>query len=146
MHGPVSLVLEAVRHLDVGQGAHAASAAIALYFGRKYPPPMRLALWACSAAVFAGLGAAGFYWGAPGLPTLATAGVDPHLFRPIPGLVELGTADHVVQLLLGAVFGAAACVEAAELYAAPVRARLAGLAARCSDARRSASAPSETTS
>jgi hypothetical protein len=111
MHSLVSMLVDATRQIDVGQAAHAASAYIALHYGRKYPRPMRLALWACSSVVFGAIGAAGFYWGKPGLPLLLTAGPDAHLFRPLPGVIELRTVDHVVQLFLSAVFAGATAIE-----------------------------------
>ena len=60
-------------------------------------------------AVYGLLGVVGFLLGtahAPGLPGAAgmPMGVDTHLFRLIPGVLEFGTSDHVVHLLLGFAF------------------------------------------
>lgn len=126
MHSAIGTVADAARQLDWAQACHALAALVALFFGRKCPASLRLVVWGGTAAIFAAVGAAGFYWGEPGLPTLLSAAkVDPYLFAPVPGLIELTTADHVVQLFLGGVFAAAAALTALKPALVSRRTRLA---------------------
>src|SRR5579883_2304414 len=109
MHDLVPTLIDAVGRTGLAQLPHPLAAALGLYIRMTYPPRWRLAFWCCLAAMFAGVGAAGFRWGKPGLPLLLSVIVeDPYLFRPIPRLIELGTADHVLELSFGALFLCAA--------------------------------------
>lgn len=86
---------------------HLASGAAALYFGLR-GSPVAARLFATLFGVFyLMLGVMGFWLGNSGesaLPLVMRQGVEEHMFQAIPGHFELGTADHVLHLLLGAAF------------------------------------------
>lgn len=53
-------------------------------------------------AIYGLLGILGFILGEPGYPAMGNMQADQNLFRVIPNFLELGTADHLVHLLIGA--------------------------------------------
>lgn len=53
-------------------------------------------------ALYGALGIAGFMIGEPGYPAFGYMEADQNLFRVIPNVLELGTMDHIVHLLIGA--------------------------------------------
>jgi hypothetical protein len=55
-------------------------------------------------ALYGLLGIAGFLIGEPGYPAVGHMEADQNLFRLIPNILELGTMDHVIHLLLSAIF------------------------------------------
>lgn len=55
-------------------------------------------------AVYGLLGIAGFLIGEPGYPAVGHMEADQNLFRMIPNVLEFGTIDHVVHILLSAIF------------------------------------------
>jgi len=55
-------------------------------------------------AIYGILGIAGFLIGAPGYPAVGHMEADQNLFRLIPNVLELGTMDHLVHILLSAIF------------------------------------------
>lgn len=86
---------------------HLASGAAALYFGLAAAPARARLFAIIFGAFYLLLGVMGFFFGAGGetaLPLHARQGVNEHMFMPVPGVLELGTVDHVLHLLLGAVF------------------------------------------
>jgi hypothetical protein len=48
------------------------------------------------------LGIAGFVFGVPGYPGIGNMEADQNLFVIIPKILELGTVDHIIYLLVGA--------------------------------------------
>jgi hypothetical protein len=50
------------------------------------------------------LGIVGFLMGTPGYPAVGHLEADQNLFRIIPNVLELGTTDHLIHLLLSAIF------------------------------------------
>lgn len=56
------------------------------------------------------LGLSGFLMGAPGYPSVGYMGADQNLFEIIPGVLEFGTIDHFVHVVLGTFFLLAAYV------------------------------------
>lgn len=50
------------------------------------------------------LGLAGFLMGSPGAAAVGHGGQDDRLLRVIPNALELGTMDHIVHLIVGALF------------------------------------------
>ena len=84
---------------------HLASGVVMLYFGLK--GTMWAARTACIVygALYGLLGLAGFVGGSPGSPSSGHPGPhDDRLLRVIPGVLELGTSDHVLHLALGIIF------------------------------------------
>lgn len=89
---------------------HLASGALALWCG--YSDDAKKAYTFCVAfgVVYGLLGIAGFVFGQPGYPGVGHMEADENLLRVIPNAFELGTADHVVHILLGVVFIGAAYI------------------------------------
>jgi hypothetical protein len=54
------------------------------------------------------LGVAGMLFGYPGTPMLGEMGSDPKLLTVIPNILELGRNDHILHIVMGMVFLAAA--------------------------------------
>ena len=60
-------------------------------------------------AVYGLLGLSGFVFGRESVATTGHMMADAYLISPIPGILEFGSHDHVVHLILAAIFlGAAA--------------------------------------
>lgn len=104
-------LVELFRNVDAGQTTHLASAATAVYFGRRGTSAERVVMWTLCAAVYLGLAAAGFLFGKWDWPTSLSVGSDPLVYRPMDG-VELRSVDHAIESLLGMGFLAAAGVVA----------------------------------
>ena len=93
-------------HLSVTHSiVHLLSGALALYFGLKGTLAQARLFCLIFGAVYALLGVVGFLAGSPGSPSAGVPGpADDRLFKVLPGLLELGTVDHVIHIALGAVF------------------------------------------
>jgi preprotein translocase subunit Sss1 len=95
-------------HLSVAHHlVHIVTGAAALYFGLAGSLNGARLFDIAFGAVYALLGIVGFLVGTTGSPTLpgmAGMGTDSNLFRLIPGVLELGTMDHIVHIILGAIF------------------------------------------
>lgn len=84
---------------------HIVSGAISLYFGLA--GTLRAARLFCIVfgAVYALIGVVGFLAGSNQSPSAGVPGpADARLFKAIPGMLELGTSDHILHILLGLVF------------------------------------------
>ena len=82
-------------HLDVAHNSiHLISGALALYFGLKGSLSAARTFCFAFGAVYALLGVTGFIMGASGTRLLAV----------IPNHLVLGTADHIVHIILGLAF------------------------------------------
>lgn len=83
---------------------HLVSGALALWCG--YSDNAKKAYIFCVAfgSVYGLLGIAGFVFGDPGYPGVGHMEADQNLMRIIPNVFELGTADHIVHVLLGVAF------------------------------------------
>lgn len=94
-------------HLSLAHDlVHILSGALALYFGLAGTLSGARAFSLAFGAVYLLLGICGFLLGtsqpvSPGMPGMSP---DAHLFKLLPGVLELGTMDHVIHLLLGIVF------------------------------------------
>jgi hypothetical protein len=94
-------------HLSLAHDlVHILSGALALYFGLAGTLAGARAFCLAFGAVYLLLGIVGFLLGAagpvsPGMPGMSP---DSHLFKVLPGILELGTMDHCIHLLLGIVF------------------------------------------
>jgi hypothetical protein len=69
------------------------SGAVAIYFGMKATPAAARTFCLVFGALYGLLGLAGFVAGGPD-----------HTFTIVPGALVLGTIDHLVHLILGAIF------------------------------------------
>ena len=72
---------------------HLLSGAVAIYFGLKATPAAARTFCMVFGALYGLLGLAGFVDGGPN-----------YTFTIIPGALVLGTMDHLVYLILGAIF------------------------------------------
>ena len=94
-------------HLSLAHNLiHLISGAVAIYFGTAATVSGARSFCIVFGIVYGLLGVAGFFLGAPGTPTMAgmTMESDGRLFKVIPGQLELGTMDHAVHILFGALF------------------------------------------
>lgn len=81
-------------HLNVTHNfVHIISGALALYFGLAGTLPAARTFCIVFGVVYGLLGLFGFFFGDPN-----------NMLTVIPGQLVLGTADHVIHLLLGAIF------------------------------------------
>ena len=91
-------------HLSVAHNVvHLVSGAAALWLGLKGTPGAAKTFCLVFGALYLLLGVAGFVAGsdaAPGVP----GPHDAKLLKLIPGTLEFGTMDHIVHILLGAIF------------------------------------------
>ena len=86
-------------------GVHIVSGLVALYFGLK--GTLRSARTFCLVfgVVYALIGVFGFVLGSQQSPSAGVPGpADARLWKVIPNMLELGTSDHVLHILLGLVF------------------------------------------
>lgn len=84
---------------------HLLSGAIALYLGLKGTPSQAKTFCLVFGLVYALLGVGGFLLGSQGSPSAGVPGPsDDRLWKVIPGTLELGTMDHIIHILLGAIF------------------------------------------
>jgi hypothetical protein len=85
---------------------HIISGAVALYFGLAGSLSGARMFDLVFGAVYLLLGVCGFLIGGEGTPSAGMPGMSPdgHLFKLIPGLLEFGTPDHIVHIILGLAF------------------------------------------
>ena len=85
---------------------HLVSGAAALYLGLKGSLANARLFCLVFGAVYALLGVVGFVAGSPSSVSAGMPGMSPdsRLLKVIPGVLELGTSDHVLHVLIGAVF------------------------------------------
>lgn len=89
---------------------HVVTGALALWFG--FQSPMAAKTFCYIAGAFYGvLGLLGFVAGVPGVASVANPVEDRFLWRFIPDVLEFGTADHVIHLVVGAAFVLAAIMK-----------------------------------
>ena len=83
---------------------HIITGAAALYFGLAGSLAAARMFDLGFGAVYMLLGIAGFLLGSPGSPVGVPGPPDSRILSVIPGALELGTSDHIVHILLGAIF------------------------------------------
>lgn len=84
---------------------HLVSGAAALYLGLKGTLAQARLFCIVFGIVYALLGVAGFLLGSSASPSAGVPGPhDDRLFKVIPGVLELGTPDHALHILLGLIF------------------------------------------
>lgn len=94
MPGLLGMHLSMVHNL-----VHIVSGAVALWAGyANTNRAIGFCLW--GGAVYGFLGIAGFVLGEPGYPGVGNMEADQNLFRVIPEVLEFGTMDHIVHLLI----------------------------------------------
>jgi hypothetical protein len=93
---------------------HLVSGVAALYFGLAATLSAARMFGIVFGVVYLLLGVAGFLLGAPGTPSMAGMAADSRLFTVIPGVLELGTPDHLFHVLGGIVFLGAALMTKAD--------------------------------
>lgn len=93
-------------HLSLAHNlVHIISGAVALWLGLKGTPQAAKTFCLVFGAVYLLLGIAGFVAGSAGEPSANIPhGNDTRMLKVIPGQLELGTMDHIVHILLGAIF------------------------------------------
>lgn len=92
-------------HLSLAHNlVHIISGAVALYFGLAGSLSGARMFSLVFGVVYLLLGVVGFVAGGQGTPSMPNMAPDSHLFKVLPGTLELGTMDHTVHILLGLVF------------------------------------------
>ncbi len=94
-------------HLSVTHDiVHLVSGAASLYFGLKGTMSQARMFCLVFGAVYALLGVLGFVLGDTGTVTAGMPGMspDPNLWKVLPDVLELGRMDHIVHILLGAIY------------------------------------------
>lgn len=93
---------------------HLVSGVAALYFGLAATLSAARMFGIVFGVVYLLLGLAGFLLGAPGSPSMPGMAADSRLFTVIPGVLELGTSDHLFHVIGGIVFLGAALMTRAD--------------------------------
>jgi hypothetical protein len=86
---------------------HIGSGALALYFGIVGTPVRAKLFVLVFGAFYLGLGVIGMWWAESHPSTLhgeAAMGSTGNMFKIIPGILELGTVDHILHILIGLLF------------------------------------------
>ena len=84
---------------------HLATGAVALWLGLKGSASAAKTFCVIFGAVYVLLGIAGFALGATGEPSAGVPGPhDARMLKVLPGMLELGTVDHLIHIVLGALF------------------------------------------
>jgi hypothetical protein len=94
-------------HLSMAHNlVHLISGAVSLYFGLKGTLAGARLFCIVFGLVYGLLGVAGFLLGGDTQHTITgiTHGTDSRLLAVIPGVLELGTMDHIIHLLLAAIY------------------------------------------
>lgn len=92
-------------HLSLSHNLiHLASGFLALAMGFGENSKSAYAFSICFGAVYGLLGIAGFVVGRPGYPGVGHMSADQNLFIIVPNVLEFGTMDHFVHLILSAAF------------------------------------------
>jgi hypothetical protein len=82
---------------------HLVTGIVSIYFGTVASPGAARMFCIIFGVVYGGLGLAGFLFGTQAVPNVpGPAG--PHILQVIPGHFEVGTADHIVHIVLGAIY------------------------------------------
>ena len=82
---------------------HLLTGAVSLWLGLKGSPSAARTFCIVFGAVYLLLGVAGFVFGTDGAPGVPGPH-DARLRKVIPGVFEVGTSDHIVHILLGAIY------------------------------------------
>jgi hypothetical protein len=92
-------------HLSMSHSLiHIVSGALALWAGFADESRRAYTFSVVFGSLYGLLGIAGFIIGVPGYPGVGHMAADQYLWRVIPNILELGTIDHTVHLILSAAF------------------------------------------
>jgi|SRR5687768_10474759 len=95
-------------HLSLAHNIiHLVSGAASLYFGLKGTVAAAKLFSYLFGAFYLLLGVVGYWLGMTStteLPAHVAGGYNEHMFRLIPGVLELGSMDHLVHVVIGAVY------------------------------------------
>ena len=83
---------------------HLASGALALWAGYSDDSKKAYTFSISFGTLYALLGIGGFLIGSPGYPGVGNMQADQNLLRVIPNVLEFGTVDHLVHLIIAGVF------------------------------------------
>jgi hypothetical protein len=85
---------------------HLVSGILAMWIGSMDEPKRANVFCIVTGFLYSAIGIAGFIIGLPGYPSGNMPGMsgDQYLFKVIPNVLELGSMDHTVHLILGAFF------------------------------------------
>jgi hypothetical protein len=86
---------------------HLVSGAASLYIGLKGSLSAAKLFSLVFGFFYLGLGVVGYWLGmhsATNLPPEVAQGYNEHMFRMIPGYLELGSIDHLIHVVIGAVY------------------------------------------
>ncbi|HWU44004.1 MAG TPA: hypothetical protein VN132_11220, partial [Bdellovibrio sp.] len=82
---------------------HLASGLAALWFGFRGEISAKKFCYIFG-AIYLVLGMLGFVAGVPGVASIANPAEDRFLWNFMPGILELGTSDHIIHILAGGTF------------------------------------------
>jgi hypothetical protein len=92
-------------HLSMAHNlVHLITGALALWVGYSEDPGKSYTFSIAFGAIYGVLGLAGFLIGQPGYPGVGHMAADQNLLRVIPNVLEFGTMDHGIHILLSAFF------------------------------------------
>lgn len=92
-------------HLSMSHNlVHVASGALALWCGYGEDSRRAYNFAMAFGTIYGLLGLAGFIVGQPGYPGVGHMEADQNLLRVIPNVLEFGTMDHSIHILISAVF------------------------------------------
>ena len=92
-------------HLTLAHNlVHLISGAAAIYFGTKGTLSQARLFCLVFGAVYGLLGVIGLVAGSAGMPSVPHMEQDAHLLKLLPGVLEFGSMDHYVHILIGVLF------------------------------------------
>jgi ribose/xylose/arabinose/galactoside ABC-type transport system permease subunit len=85
---------------------HLVTGILGMWIGSMDDPKRANAFCVTIGFLYTAIGVAGFIIGVPGYPSGNMPGMkgDQYLFKAIPNVLELGSMDHTIHLILGAFF------------------------------------------
>lgn len=91
-------------HLSYTHNAiHVVSGALSLWFGFDSLTNAKRTCYVLG-TIYGAAGILGFFLGHQGIPSLGNMAEDNYLWKIIPAVLELGTVDHILHILFGAIF------------------------------------------
>jgi hypothetical protein len=108
-------------HLSIVHSiVHLVSGALSLYLGLKGSDAGARTFCLIFGIVYGLLGVVGFLMGSPGSPSSGMPGpTDERLFKVLPGILELGTVDHMFHIVVGAIYVTSALMTRSDVLVRP---------------------------